>query len=224
MTVDGSIDGGSVSASAIHHDGQNGNGINLEGIVQAVDPVARTLNISADDSDLSGASLAVQVPTTFDLGLFSVGQPVQLIVSPNPDGSYTLEQSSNDSGGHQADNPGGIQGDDHGDRHANAEQQCLFQESDPAFPATHNALSFTQFYERNVNDASNALGRCVDATAQSDGEHGSGPGGSGSRGSGGSGGSGGSWLGAGGFWVGGSRVGQFRVGSSGSGGASESDG
>jgi uncharacterized membrane protein YgcG len=217
MTVDGSLDGGSVSASAIHHDGQNANGVNLEGIVQAVDPTARTLSISADDSDLSGASLAVQVPTTFDLGLFSVGQPVQLIVSPNPNGSYTLEQSSNDSGGHQADNPGAIQGDNHGDRHASAEQQCLAQESDPAFPATHNGLSFTRFYERNVNDANNALGRCVDATAQSDGRHDSGSGGSGSGGSGGSGsgdsGSGGS--GSGGSGSGGSGSGSGAPGSDG---------
>lgn len=185
MTVNGSLDRGSISASTVEHDGQDANGIDLEGVVQTIDTTARTLGISADDRELSGATVTVQVPASFDLNLFLVGQSAELIVSPNPDGTYTLEQSSDDSGGHHADDPSEMQGDRHGDDHASAEQQCLAQAADPTFPAAHNGLSFTQFYENSPSDANNALGRCVDAIAQGDG-HGSGSGDSSSGGSDGS--------------------------------------
>jgi hypothetical protein len=70
-----------------------------------------------------------------------VGKTAELIVSPNPDGTYTLEQSSDDSGTGQADNPQEIQGDGHGDEHANAEQQCLALSNDSTF-AAHGGLTF----------------------------------------------------------------------------------
>jgi hypothetical protein len=222
MTVQGSLEGGSVSASDLRRDGEDVNGVDLEGTVQAVDPTARTLTISADDSEQSGATVTVAVPAAFDLGLFAAGQSVELIVSPNPDGTYTLEQSSNDTGGTQADNPGEQQGDGHGDGHASAEQQCLAQQADPNFPSTHNGLSFTLFYERDAGDAGNARDRCVSAIADSGDSHGSGSGsGGGSGGSGDTGGSGGSGDTGGSGGSGGSGD---SPGSGGSGGSGDSAG
>jgi uncharacterized membrane protein YgcG len=179
VTVDGSLDGSSVEVSQVHHVGEDMNGMNLEGTIQAIDTTARTLSISADDSGQSGGTVTVQVPASFDLTLFQVGHSDQLIVSPNPDGTYTLEQSSDDTGGRHADSAAEMQGDGHGDEHASAEQQCAVQASDANFAAAHNGVSFTQFYETDANHASNALAHCVDAMAQELG-HGSGSEGSGS--------------------------------------------
>lgn len=133
--------------------------------MQAIDPVGRTLTVSADDDDASGAAVSVQVPSAFDLGAFTVGQPVELAVSRNPDGTYTLEQSSDDSSAGTADNLDDIQGDDHGGAHATATRQCAAQEADPSFADTHGGMTFSEFYERNPSDAGNAFGRCVNLTA-----------------------------------------------------------
>jgi hypothetical protein len=188
VTVDGDLVGGSVDASSVQAAAIQSSGISLEGTVQAIDPVARTLAVSADDDDQSGAVVSVQVPSSFDLGAFTVGEPVELAVSRNPDGTYTLEQSSDDSSAGAADNLDDIQGDDHGGAHTNAARQCAAQEADPAFPAAHGGLTFTQVYERDPSDADNAFGRCVNLTAhqlegQSSGE-GSEASGSGSESSG----------------------------------------
>jgi hypothetical protein len=165
VTVDGDLTGASVDASSVEPAGNQSSGISLEGIVQAIDPVGRTLAVSADDDDQSGAVVSVQVPSSFDLGAFTVGEPVELTVSRNPDGTYTLVQSSDDSSAGAADNPDDIQGDDHGHAHANAAQQCAARQADPGFAAAHGGLTFTQVYERNSSDADNAFGRCVNLTA-----------------------------------------------------------
>jgi uncharacterized membrane protein YgcG len=165
VTVTGTLAGDTVDATEVHHDGENINGVNLEGVVRAIDATTRTLNVSADDSEQSGAALAVQVPASFDLTLFHQGQSVELIVSPNADGTYTLEQSSNDSGSHHADNPGEQQGDGHGDQKRSAEQACAALRSDPTFASSHNGLSFAQFYETDLSKPEDALKRCVDALA-----------------------------------------------------------
>jgi hypothetical protein len=168
VTVDGTLEGESVDANQVEHHGHDANGVGLEGVVQAVDTTARTLTISADDSRQSGATLTVQVPAAFDLTLFQKGQAVELIVSPNADGSYTLEQSSNDSGSHHADNGQEQQGDSHGDRKPSAERDCTLQQADPGFAASHNGLGFIQFYETDLSKPGDALARCVDATAHGD--------------------------------------------------------
>jgi hypothetical protein len=188
VTVDGDVTGASVDASSVQPAGNQSTGISLEGTVQAIDPVARTLAVSADDDDASGAVVSVQVPTAFDLGAFTVDEPVELSVSLNPDGTYTLVQSSDDSSAGAADNLDDIQGDDHGGAHTNAARQCAAQETDPGFAAAHGGLTFTQVYERNPSDADNAFGRCVNLTThqlegQSSGED-SQAGGSGSEASG----------------------------------------
>jgi hypothetical protein len=103
VTVDGDLEDGSVDASTVHASGEESSGISLEGTVQAVDTAARTLSVSADDDDQSGAVVTVQVPSSFDLAAFTSGEPVELTVSRNPDGTYTLEQSSDDSSATTAD-------------------------------------------------------------------------------------------------------------------------
>jgi hypothetical protein len=115
VTVDGSFEDGSVKATDVAAEGQDTNGIELEGTVQALDPSARTLSVSADDSEQSAATLTVEVPATFDLSRFRAGQQVELSVSANSDGTFTLMQSSDDEGAAGADDPEQVQTDDHGD-------------------------------------------------------------------------------------------------------------
>jgi hypothetical protein len=115
VTVDGSFEDGSLEATLVAAEGQDANGIELEGTVQALDPSARTLTVSADDSGQSAATLTVEVPATFDLSRFAVGQQVELSVSANGDGTFTLGQSSDDQGAAGADDPEQVQTDHHGD-------------------------------------------------------------------------------------------------------------
>lgn len=165
VTVDGDISGASVDASSIQPAGEQSSGISLEGTVQTIDPVGRTLTVSADDDEASGAAIVVQVPSSFDLGAFTVSEPVELTVSRAADGSYTLVESSDDANASDANNLDDIQGDDHGGEHANAARQCAAQQADPGFPAAHGGATFAQFYERTADDAENAFGRCVNLTA-----------------------------------------------------------
>jgi uncharacterized membrane protein YgcG len=188
VTVDGRTSDDGIDASSIDEAGTNLNGFDLEGNIEAINATTRTLTLSADDSEQSGATLTIQVPSTFDMTNFQVGQQTELIVSPNPDGTYTLEQSSNDSSGRHADNPHEIQGDDHGDQHRNAEQQCVTQSSDSTFASAHAGMTFVQFYDPTDLRADDALKNCADAIS---GEHSGGSDGSGaSSSSGGSGKSG----------------------------------
>jgi uncharacterized membrane protein YgcG len=105
VVVDANIgDNGDVEANDVNEQGQDNNGIDLEGRVLAVDTKARTLSISADDEDASGAALSVQVPAGVDMTGFTVGQQVELTVSRNPDGTFVLQQGSGDDNEQEADN------------------------------------------------------------------------------------------------------------------------
>ncbi len=64
VTVDRTVDGNSVDATDVQSDGQNTNGTDVEGTVQSIDATARTLTISADDSEQSGSTLTVNVPAS----------------------------------------------------------------------------------------------------------------------------------------------------------------
>jgi uncharacterized Zn finger protein len=166
VSVEGELNHDSVDATQVQITGGQTSGISLEGTVQAIDTAARTLTVSADDNGQSGAAVTVHVPDSFDLGAFTVGEPVELSATPNADGTYTLEQSSDDTNAAHADNLEQIQGDDHhGAAQANAQQQCSAQSTDTAFPSSHGGLTFTQFYQRNPSDAGNAFGRCVNQIA-----------------------------------------------------------
>lgn len=169
VTVNADVSGGEVDASQVADQGQSANGVDLEGTVLAVDTTARTLSISADDSENSAGAITVQVPAAFDLTLFQVGGRVELIASLNPDGTYTLEQSSSDGSVAQAQNRGHEQGDGNGDQHSSAAAVCAAQQADPNFASTHNGVAFDQYYATDPANTNDAFGHCVDATASGQG-------------------------------------------------------
>jgi hypothetical protein len=104
VLVDGNVDdNGDVQANDVNEEGQDNNGIDLEGKVLAIDTTARTLSISADDEDASGAALTVNVPAGVDLTGFTVGQEVELKVTRNADGTFVLQQGTGDDNEQEAD-------------------------------------------------------------------------------------------------------------------------
>jgi hypothetical protein len=112
-------DQGDLEADDVQEVGHDDNGMELEGVVLAVDPQARTLTISADDDDESGQSVTVQVPDSFDMTAFQVGHEVELHVTQLADGTLQLTGSGDDEGADDADQGDDDQGDmqDAGDRH-----------------------------------------------------------------------------------------------------------
>jgi hypothetical protein len=113
VQVDANVgDNGDVEANDVTEEGQDTNGIDLEGSILAVDPTARTLTISADDDNESGASLVVQVPAGVDMTGFTVGQEVELTVTRNPDGTFVLTQGMGDDNEQEADDNGSGGGGD----------------------------------------------------------------------------------------------------------------
>ena len=117
-TVD---DQGDLEDQSVQTVGTQTNGIDLEGTVLAVDQTAGTITVSADDSEQSGASVTVTVPSSLDISQFAVGDEVELIVQPTGSGTATLlgsaddqnAQAANDGTDQQGDNPGGdSQGND----------------------------------------------------------------------------------------------------------------
>lgn len=117
VTVDGSVDDqGDIDAHAVEDDGQNTDAADLEGRVLSVDATLRTVTISADDDDeIAGASITIDIPQTFDMTGYQVGDVLELVATPNPDGTYTAVDTSQDGSTGQADGQHGQQGDDGGD-------------------------------------------------------------------------------------------------------------
>lgn len=123
VLVDANVDdNGDVEANDVNEEGQDDNGIDLEGRVLAIDATARTLSVSADDEDASGAALTVNVPAGVDMTGFTVGHQVELKVTRETDGRFVLQQGmgddneqeadDNNSGSGSADESGGGGGDD----------------------------------------------------------------------------------------------------------------
>jgi hypothetical protein len=111
VTVDANVgDNGDVEANDVNEQGQDNNGIDLEGTVLAVDTTARTLSVSADDEDASGAALTVQVPAGVDMTGFTVGHQVELTVTRNADGTFVLQQGTGDDNEQEADDNHGSSG------------------------------------------------------------------------------------------------------------------
>ena len=111
VLVDANVDdNGDVEANDVNEEGQDGNGIDLEGKVLGIDTTARTLSISADDEEASGAALTVQVPAGIDLSGFKVGQEVELTVTRNTDGTFVLQQGMGDDNEQEADDDNGGSG------------------------------------------------------------------------------------------------------------------
>ena len=131
VAVDSTIDSNDdLEADDVKSEGQDSNGIELEGKLLAVDQAKRQLTVAADDDDQSGGSVTVDVPDSFDLNQFQAGNEVELKVTKNADGTYTLtkaesddENDGNDDGkGDGEDNGQGQQqppGDNHGDAGGN---------------------------------------------------------------------------------------------------------
>jgi hypothetical protein len=112
VEADGTVDDqGDVEDNQTTVQGQANGPVDLEGTVLAVDTTARTLTLSADDDNESGASITVDVPTTIDISAFSAGQEVELVGTPNGDGTFTLVGSSEDGNQQQAQSGQDDQGD-----------------------------------------------------------------------------------------------------------------
>ncbi len=114
VRVDTSLDGhGSLEAAEVQQVGEETAGIELEGVVLAVDPVARTLQISADDDNEAGGSILVNVPAELELSAFQVGQEVSLTVASSAEG-FVLQGSSCDGNAQEANELSSEQGDQGG--------------------------------------------------------------------------------------------------------------
>lgn len=98
--------------------------VKVEGKVLAVDTTARTITITADDEDQSGAQLTISVPdTTIDLTTITPGSEVELLVALHSDGTYTLLGLAGDGNAKQADDQGDQQGQTVGDQEDSGDQQ-----------------------------------------------------------------------------------------------------
>jgi Copper binding periplasmic protein CusF len=98
-------DQGDLEADDVNEQGEDHNGLELEGVVQSVDTTARTLTLTADDEDQLGGALTVKVPDAIDLTKFQPGNRVKLNVTLNPDGTYTISEISGDDNEQEADDP-----------------------------------------------------------------------------------------------------------------------
>jgi hypothetical protein len=105
-------EGGALDAETVKDDGTDHGAIDVEGTITAIDSEARTLSVSAEDNNLSGESVTVSVPSTFDMTKFAVGQEVQLQVTLMPDGTYLLQGSSSDEGARGAEDKTDQQGEE----------------------------------------------------------------------------------------------------------------
>jgi hypothetical protein len=106
VTVEVEIDDqGDLLDESLQLTGSQTSNIDLEGTILAIDATARTLTISADDDEQSGRSLTVDVPSTIDISMFSVGQEVELTVTKQPDGTFLLQGGSGDDNAQRANNP-----------------------------------------------------------------------------------------------------------------------
>jgi uncharacterized membrane protein YgcG len=98
--------------------------VKVEGKVLAVDATARTITLTADDEDQSGAQLTISVPdTTIDLTTITPGSEVELLVALHSDGTYTLLGLAGDDNAKQADEQGDQQGQPVGDQEDGGDQQ-----------------------------------------------------------------------------------------------------
>jgi hypothetical protein len=123
VEVDTTIDaGGDLEADDVNEVGEDGDGIELEGVVLAVDAAAKTVTVSADDDDASGQSVVVHVADAADLTDFTAGQVVDLTVTATP-GGFVLQRFSHDDDADEADGKDGKDGQ-HGDsgKHGGSDQ------------------------------------------------------------------------------------------------------
>jgi hypothetical protein len=101
VTVTGPVDDeneGQVDEEDLQEEGEDNNGIYVEGVVLEVNELARTLTISSDDDQSEGETVVVNVPPAFDITMFKVGEEVALNVQPLEGGGFELIGSASDEG------------------------------------------------------------------------------------------------------------------------------
>jgi hypothetical protein len=119
VTATGTVDDqADLNDQTVQTDGTDPGSIDLEGTILAVDTTAGTITVSSTDNEQTRGSVLVSVPSTLGISMFTVGQEVELRVTPQSDGSYLLAGSCSDQGAQGANNQGdqqGNQGDGQGD-------------------------------------------------------------------------------------------------------------
>jgi hypothetical protein len=115
VVATGTIDDqGELEDQSVASVGTQTNGVDLEGTVLSVDQAAGTITVSADDSEQSGGSVLVTVPSTLSVSQFTAGEEVELIVQPTGAGTATLLGSADDESAQTANSSQDEQGDDPG--------------------------------------------------------------------------------------------------------------
>jgi len=96
LTVAGDLEqSGEIEAQVIKPEGSDEGPFDLEGTVLALDPTARTLTVSAEDSDRLAGTVTVTVPGALTFPTYTVGEEVELqVVLAN--GALTLSGASSD--------------------------------------------------------------------------------------------------------------------------------
>jgi ribosomal protein L34E len=135
VAVDTTIDNNDdLEADDVQNQGQDTNGMELEGKLLAVDEANRQLTVAADDDDQSGGSVLVKVPDSFDIKQFQVGNEVELKVTQQPDGTFLLSNAEsdneNDSSGDSSDENKNNANKTGGDQKNSADQQGNGQNDD----------------------------------------------------------------------------------------------
>ena len=124
VVADVSINGSELDADDVTalQAAQPGQMLELEGRVSAVDPVARSLTISVKDDGVAADFTVLAPDITIDLAKFVIGAEVELHVTSNGDGTFTLSAGAPNGDENEADDDGADEGmyssgDDSGHHH-----------------------------------------------------------------------------------------------------------
>jgi len=98
---------GELSAPDLNEDSAPvaGQTLDVEGTIATIDPAGGTLTLSVSDDDLN-ATLAITVPAGIDISSLKAGDEVELSVTQNADGSFTLASLDDQEGDNQAGDAG----------------------------------------------------------------------------------------------------------------------
>jgi hypothetical protein len=135
VAVDTTIDtNDDLEADDVQSEGQDQNGMELEGKLLTVDQAKRQLTVAADDDDKSGDSVTVTVPDSFDMAQFQVGNEVELKVTKQTDGTFLLTKADsddeNDDSGDSNDSNKSDGNKNDGEQKSSADQQASDQKND----------------------------------------------------------------------------------------------
>ena len=110
--------GGVVEEDDVNELGMDEGEVELEGVVQAVDPGAHTVAITASDDGAGGGTVTVGFPATFDVSGIAVGNEIEVKAVRRADGTFVLSRldtENEDDLADEADSETGPQGEDNGD-------------------------------------------------------------------------------------------------------------